>query len=191
MVLAFHPELIKSRSGRMASSITVVDQIRGGFGDFLVRPLPGRRRPPPPCSTDNLLMATRQRDGQKKSPTTTLNKRSLWESLFRPRTRPSKCAIPYFIAPNSFGCCFKLMPTQQNRCTQRFAPCAAMACCIRPITRESPRRVPKKFFGTFNRAGAFAAACAASAQRPCPCAFWAGVSTSLWPWCCCPKDAPP
>ncbi len=30
--------------------------------------------------------------GQKNLPLSTLNKRSLWESLFRPRTRPPKCA---------------------------------------------------------------------------------------------------
>jgi len=140
-------------------------------GIFFIRPLPGRRRPPlvsrlvdhgEPFQAE---FTQDRHDCIEKSPTKTLNKRSLWESLFRPRTRPPKCAIPYFRALHFFNFWCKSTPTWRLRCTPARA--SAVAYCTGPTTPANPRRAPKRFLETLDRDGAFAATCAASVQRRC------------------------
>ena len=154
--------------------------VRGfGFpGFFKSGPCQGRRQAPPPWWQPSPKRQPAQLHlecrlqvnagtvaSQKNLPLSTLNKRSLWESLFRPRTRPSKCAIPYFKAPNFFNYCCKLTPNWRPKCTP---PCAsAVAYCTGPTTLANPRLAPKRFLQTFNRDGAFAATCAASVQHRC------------------------
>lgn len=143
------------------------------FWYFYIRPLPGRRRRPPQFCERRftnraipLMFNTHKASMMdKKSPTKTLNKRSLWESLFRPRLRPSKCATPYFNAPNFFNYWCKLTPNWPLKCTP--ADAHAVACCTGPTTPANPRRAPKRFTTRSSRDGAFAATCAANVQRRC------------------------
>lgn len=116
---------------------------------------------------------------ENKSPKKTLNKRSFWESLFRPRTRPSKCAIPYFKVPNFFNFWRKLTPNVPIKCTKPDADAAA--CCTEPTTLANPGLAPKRFWVTLIFAGAFAATCAVNAQLPCRYDFWADAFTLPWP----------
>ena len=152
----------------------------GGFGFpgfFKSGPCQGRQQAPPLVATltKNGIQSNNSLDvdlgltlvlwPDKKSPTTTLNKRSLWESLFRPRSRPSKCAIPYFKAPNFFNFYCKLTPNWRPKCTPPYA--SAVACCTVPTTPANPKGAPKRLLATLNRDGAFAATCAVSVQRRC------------------------
>ena len=143
---------------------------------FKSGPCQGRRQAPPggnayqngsqPNDISNVdFVITLVLKGQKNLPLSTLNKRSLWESLFRPRTRPPKCATPYFKACDFFNSCCKLTPTWPLRCTPPRVHVAAY--CTVPTTPANPKRAPKRLLATLNRDGAFAAAYAASDQRRC------------------------
>ena len=132
--------VVGDESNAMTSEVLV-------FGIFYIRPLPGPPAGPPPGGNayqyrhqpNNISNVdfglTLLLDSHKKSPTTTLNKRSLWESLFRPRTRPSKCATPYSKIPNSSRCCCKLILTRLHKCNPVIAH--AEQSCTKPTTRAS------------------------------------------------------
>lgn len=112
----------------------------------------------------------------KKSPTTTLNKRSLWESLFRPRSRPFKCATPYFKIPNSLLYCCKLTCTRPRLCNRAIVHAAQP--CTKPTTRASRGAARQNFVLNLRAGSAFAAVNAANERLRCQYGFWGDASIS-------------
>lgn len=90
---------------------------------------------------------------RKNLPLSTLNKRSLWESLFRPRSRPSKCAIPYSKAPDFFQL---LLQIDTELASQMHAtPCACGGVLHRANYPRKPRTCPQEVRHAFESRWSF------------------------------------